>query len=142
MEHSLGAFDYDTIYLGDALELMPAIPDGSLILIITDPPFAIDFKSGKRELQPYQLRVLQGYRRFWNRLFEFTHRWMSDAARVLAPTGVCMFSPLEPPHGISLKGLDEAAFTNSQPSSYEISVRCRFTKKKDSVTSHYHILFV
>ena len=39
MRRMLGVFDYDTIYLGDALELMPGIPDGVVDLIVTDPPF-------------------------------------------------------------------------------------------------------
>lgn len=33
-----GAFDSDTRYRGDALVLMPKIPDGAIKLIVTDPP--------------------------------------------------------------------------------------------------------
>ena len=32
-----GAFDSDTRYRGDALVLMPKIPDGAIKLIVTDP---------------------------------------------------------------------------------------------------------
>ncbi|MDD1698914.1 MAG: site-specific DNA-methyltransferase, partial [Methanoregula sp.] len=141
MEHSLGAFDYDTIYLGDALELMPAIPDGVVNLIITDPPFAIDFKAEKENYNRTSSRVLQGYREILESDYsEFTHRWMTDAARVLAPDGsMYVFSGWNHLRDI-LEGLDEAGLTtvNHLIWKYQFGV---FTKKK-YVTSHYHILFV
>jgi site-specific DNA-methyltransferase (adenine-specific) len=88
MRRSLGVFDYDTIYLGDALQLMPAIPDGVVDLIITDPPFAIDFKAQKENYNRTSSRVIQGYREILDSDYpEFTHRWMTEAARVLAPDG-------------------------------------------------------
>ena len=35
----------NTIKEGDCIELMSEMPDGCVDLIITDPPFAIDFKA-------------------------------------------------------------------------------------------------
>src|SRR5512136_1388573 len=141
MRQRLGAFDYDTIYLGDALQLMPAIPDAVVDLIITDPPFAIDFKAEKENYNRTSSRVMQGYREILESDYsEFTHRWMTDAARVLAPDGsMYVFSGWNHLKDI-LEGLDEAGFTtvNHLIWKYQFGV---FTKKK-YVTSHYHILFV
>jgi site-specific DNA-methyltransferase (adenine-specific) len=141
MRQRLGVFDYDTIYLGDALQLMPAIPDGVVNLIITDPPFAIDFKAEKENYYRTSTKVMQGYQEISESDYsEFTHRWMTDAARILAPDGsMYVFSGWNHLKDI-LEGLDEAGFTtvNHLIWKYQFGV---FTKKK-YVTSHYHILFV
>ncbi|HDI83630.1 MAG TPA: site-specific DNA-methyltransferase, partial [candidate division WOR-3 bacterium] len=42
---TIGKFKLDEIYCGDSLILMQDIPDESIDLIVTDPPFAIDFKA-------------------------------------------------------------------------------------------------
>ena len=141
MRRRLGVFDYDTIYLGDALQMMPVIPDGVVDLIITDPPFAIDFKAQKENYNRTSSRVIQGYREILDSDYsEFTHRWMTEAARVLAPEGsMYVFSGWNHLRDI-LEGLDDAGFTtiNHLIWKYQFGV---FTKKK-YVTSHYHILFV
>jgi DNA modification methylase len=51
MEQALGPFEINKIYLGDALVLLKEIPDETIDLIITDPPFGIEFKAKKDELQ-------------------------------------------------------------------------------------------
>ena len=45
MKRRLGPFHEDTLYEGDALTLLPKVPDGTIDLIVTDPPFAIDFRA-------------------------------------------------------------------------------------------------
>ena len=37
--------DFNQIYNMDCVEGMKLLPDGSIDLVITDPPFAIDFKA-------------------------------------------------------------------------------------------------
>ena len=61
MKRMLGIFSSDTIYPGDALELMPKIPDGMIDLIITDPPFAIDFKAQRENYNRTGSNVMEGY---------------------------------------------------------------------------------
>jgi site-specific DNA-methyltransferase (adenine-specific) len=71
---------------------------------------------------------------------KFTRRWMTEAARVLAPEGsMYVFSGWNRLKDI-LEGLDSSGFTtiNHLIWKYQFGV---FTKKK-YVTSHYHILFV
>jgi site-specific DNA-methyltransferase (adenine-specific) len=141
MQRRLGVFDCDTIYLGDALELMPAIPDGVVDLIVTDPPFAIDFKAHRENYNRSGSNVMEGYREISESHYpEFTRQWMAEAARILAPEGsMYVFSGWNRLRDI-LEGLDKAGFTtiNHLIWKYQFGV---FTKKK-YVTSHYHILFV
>jgi site-specific DNA-methyltransferase (adenine-specific) len=141
MKRWLGAFDPDTIYPGNALELMPKIPDGVIDLIITDPPFAIDFKAQRENYNRTGSNVMEGYQEIPEAEYhEFTQRWMAEAARVLAPEGsMYVFSGWNRLRDI-LEGLDAAGFTtiNHLIWKYQFGV---FTKKK-YVTSHYHILFV
>ncbi len=141
MKGQLGSFNYDTIYQGDAIQLMPDIPAGIVDLIITDPPFAIDFKAQRENYNRTGSNVIEGYREISESDYlEFTHRWMTEAARVLAPDGsMYVFSGWNRLHDI-LEGLTEAGFTtiNHLIWKYQFGV---FTKKK-YVTSHYHILFV
>jgi len=141
MRRRLGHFDIDTIYLGDALELMQGIPDGVIDLIVTDPPFAIDFKAQRVNYNRTGSNVLEGYQEIPEAHYQkFTHRWMTAAARVLAPEGsMYVFSGWNRLKDI-LEGLDAAGFTtiNHLIWKYQFGV---FTKKK-YVTSHYHILFV
>ncbi|MCR8487033.1 MAG: site-specific DNA-methyltransferase, partial [Crenarchaeota archaeon] len=57
----IGKFQIDEIYCGDALELMKDIPSEVIDLIVTDPPFAIDFKAKRNNYNRAQERVLGGY---------------------------------------------------------------------------------
>jgi site-specific DNA-methyltransferase (adenine-specific) len=133
-------FSPDTIYQGDALALMPAMQGGSVDLIVTDPPFAIDFRAQRLNYNRTGSNVIGGYREIPKVEYaEFTRRWMTEAARVLAPAGsMYVFSGWNRLKDI-LEGLDAAGLTtiNHLIWKYQFGV---YTKKK-FVTSHYHILF-
>jgi site-specific DNA-methyltransferase (adenine-specific) len=141
MKRRIGPFREDTLYEGDALALMPQVPDGAVDLIVTDPPFAIDFKAQRLNYNRTGSNVLEGYHEIPKEEYgEFTRRWMKEAARVLSPTGsMYIFSGWNRLRDI-LEGIDTAGFTtiNHLIWKYQFGV---FTKKK-YVTSHYHILFV
>ena len=129
------------IYEGDALELLPKVPSGTVDLIITDPPFAIDFKAQRLNYNRKGSNVIEGYQEIPEDEYgSFTRRWMAESARVLAPSGsMYVFSGWNRLRDI-LEGLDAAGLTtiNHLIWKYQFGV---FTKKK-YVTSHYHILFV
>ena len=133
-------FSPDTIYHGDALALMPGMQGGSVDLIVTDPPFAIDFRAQRLNYNRTGSNVIGGYREIPEAEYaEFTRRWMTEAARVLAPAGsMYVFSGWNRLKDI-LEGLDAAGLTtiNHLIWKYQFGV---YTKKK-FVTSHYHILF-
>jgi site-specific DNA-methyltransferase (adenine-specific) len=141
MEDGTGGPGRDRIYEGDALDLLPRVPDGSVDLIITDPPFAIDFKAQRLNYNRKGANVIEGYREIPEAEYgAFTRQWMAEAARVLAPSGsMYVFSGWNRLRDI-LEGLDAAGLTtvNHLIWKYQFGV---FTKKK-YVTSHYHILFV
>jgi site-specific DNA-methyltransferase (adenine-specific) len=141
MRRGLGPFCEDTLYEGDALTLLPRIPAGSIDLIVTDPPFAIDFKAQRLNYNRTGSNVLEGYQDIPEAEYgEFTLQWIAQAARVLSPTGsMYIFSGWNRLRDI-LEGIDRAGLTtvNHLIWKYQFGV---FTKKK-YVTSHYHILFV
>ncbi|WP_321505204.1 site-specific DNA-methyltransferase [uncultured Methanoregula sp.] len=141
MRRRTGAPELDRIYEGDALELLPKVPTGTVDLIITDPPFAIDFKAQRLNYNRKGYNVIEGYQEIAGEDYgAFTHRWMAEAARVLASSGsMYVFSGWNRLRDI-LEGLDAAGLTtiNHLIWKYQFGV---FTKKK-YVTSHYHILFV
>lgn len=136
----LGPFSPDTICHGDALELLPRLPQGSIDLLVTDPPFAIDFRAQRLNYNRTGSNVLEGYREIPARDYSaFTLKWVEEAFRVLSPSGsLYVFSGWNRLKEV-LCGLDEAGFTtiNHLIWKYQFGV---FTRKK-YVTSHYHILF-
>ena len=88
MKRRIGPFREDTLYEGDALALMPQVPEGAVDLIVTDPPFAIDFKAQRLNYNRAGSNVLEGYHEIPKEEYgEFTRRWMAEAARVLSPAG-------------------------------------------------------
>ncbi|MEM3667936.1 MAG: site-specific DNA-methyltransferase [Candidatus Micrarchaeaceae archaeon] len=138
---NLGKFQIDEIYCGDALKLIKDIPDETIDLVVTDPPFAIDFKAKRNNYHRTQERVLEGYNEVpKEKYYEFTVNWMRECYRILIRTGsMYIFSGWTNLKDI-LNAIDEVGFTtiNHLIWKYQFGV---FTKRK-YVTSHYHILFV
>jgi site-specific DNA-methyltransferase (adenine-specific) len=137
----LGPYEIDRVYQGDSIRLIRDIPDGIIDLVVTDPPFAIDFRAQRLNYNRTGSNVIEGYHEVSVENYEsFSREWMREAFRVLSPTGsMYVFSGWNRLKDI-LGGLDSAGFTtqNHLIWKYQFGV---FTKKK-YVTSHYHILFV
>lgn len=135
-----GTLSPGSIYLGDALELLPRVPAGSVDLIVTDPPFAIEFKAQRMNYNRTGSNVIEGYREIPGEDYAgFTRAWMEEAFRALSPHGsLYVFSGWNRLIDV-LQGLEEAGFctVNHIIWKYQFGV---FTRKK-YVTSHYHILF-
>ncbi|MGQ9738057.1 MAG: DNA-methyltransferase [Armatimonadota bacterium] len=129
------------IYLLDCREGMRRIPDSTVDLIVTDPPFAIDFKPQRANYNRTQGRVLDGYNEIpQEQYWEFTLSWMREAYRVLKETGsMYVFSGWNNLRDI-LNALDEIDFitVNHIIWKYQFGV---YTKRR-FVTSHYHCLYV
>lgn len=136
----LGKFEIDNIYWGDALQLIKEIPDNSIDLIVTDPPFAIDFKAKRNNYHRKEERVLEGYCEIpKDKYYEFSCSWLKEAYRILKDTGsLYLFSGWTNLKDI-LNALEETKFIiiNHIIWKYQFGV---YTKRK-FVTSHYHILF-
>jgi len=137
----IGKFKLDDIYCGDSLNLMKDIPHATIDLIVTDPPFAIDFKAKRNNYNRTQERVLEGYNEIpKEKYYEFSVKWMKEAYRILKKTGsMYVFSGWTNLKDI-LNALDDTGFItiNHLIWKYQFGV---FTKRK-YVTSHYHILFL
>jgi len=132
----------NNIYNMDCIEGMKTIiPDNSIDLIITDPPFGIGFQPHKNNYHRTQSKVLEGYREVpKDKYYEFTFSWMKEAYRVLKETGsMYVFSGWNNLKDI-LNALDDVGFItiNHIIWKYQFGV---VTKNK-FVTSHYHCLYV
>ena len=131
----------DNIYNMDCLEGMKMIAEDSIDLVITDPPFAIDFKARRANYNRTQSRVLEGYNEVSREAYpDFTRAWMGEVRRVLKPSGsMYVFSGWNNLRDI-LNALDELGFTtvNHIIWKYQFGV----VTKRRFVTSHYHCLYV
>ena len=91
----IGGLETQRIYHGNFLKLASQLPDQSVDLIIADPPY----NASKGNVLSMQSRALPGFGGAWNKIAEvwdemtlqdylnFTLSWLSEARRVLKPTG-------------------------------------------------------
>ena len=131
----------NTIKHGDCIDLMRAIPNEYIDLIITDPPFAINFTATRHNYNRKQSRVLDGYSEIKGCEYQsFTSEWLSQATRVLKSSGsMYIFSGWNHLKEL-LIAIDECKLTtvNHLIWKYQFGV----ATKRRYVTSHYHCLFV
>lgn len=131
----------DKIFNADCIEGMRQLPDGAVDLVITDPPFAIDFQARRANYNRTQSRVLDGYNDIAvDEYAGFTRAWMGEVERVVKATGsVFVFSGWNNLKDI-LTAADEVGFVtvNHIIWKYQFGVVC----KRRFVTSHYHCLFL
>ena len=134
-------FSLNKIYNQDCIAGMKDIPDNKIDLVITDPPFAINFKSKKANYNRTASRVLSGYNEIKSKdYYNFTCNWMNQINRILKKSGsMYVFSGWNNLKDI-LTALDENGFItiNHIIWKYQFGV---VTSKK-FVTSHYHCLYV
>ena len=129
------------IYNQDCIDGMKTIPDGKMDLIVTDPPFAINFKAKKANYNRTASRVLSGYNEITKEnYYEFTLNWMSQCFRILKESGgMYVFSGWNN-LGDILNAIEEIGFitVNHIIWKYQFGV---VTNRK-FVTSHYHCLYI
>ena len=137
----LKKFGTNKIYNKDCIVGMKTIPNEKIDLVVTDPPFAINFKAKKSNYNRTASRVLSGYDEIKAEdYYDFTNAWMAEAYRILKKSGsMYVFSGWNNLKDI-LTALDDNNFTtiNHIIWKYQFGV---VTSKK-FVTSHYHCLFV
>ena len=133
--------EFNKIYNMDCIEGMKYIPEGTIDLVVTDPPFAIDFKAKRSNYNRKDSRVLEGYNEISKEeYYNFTLQWMKEISRVLKEFGsMYVFSGWNNLKDI-LTALDKLGFItiNHIIWKYQFGV---VTKRK-FVTSHYHCLYV
>ena len=132
---------FNKIYNMDCINGMKGIPNCTIDLVITDPPFAIDFKAKRSNYNRTESRVIDGYNEISKEdYYNFTTKWMREIYRVLKESGsMYVFSGWNNLKDI-LIALDEIGFitVNHIIWKYQFGV---VTKRK-FITSHYHCLYV
>lgn len=132
---------YNEIYNIDCVNGMKSIGDGLIDLIITDPPFAIDFKAKRSNYNRTSSRVLEGYNEIsQENYYQFTYNWINEAFRILKESGsMYLFSGWNNLKDV-LVVLDEIGFitVNHIIWKYQFGV----VTKRRFVNSHYHCLYV
>lgn len=125
----------------DCIEGMKHIPENTIDLVITDPPFAIEFKAKRNNYNRTQSRVLEGYNEIpKEKYYEFTLQWMKEVFRILKDSGsMYVFSGWNNLKDI-LTAIDKLNFVviNHLIWKYQFGV---VTQRK-FVTSHYHCLYI
>ena len=131
----------DQIYRCDCLQGMRQMAAASVDLVVTDPPFAIEFRAKRSNYNRTQDRVLEGYHEIRRDEYtSFTRNWMREVYRVLKDSGsMYVFSGWNQLKDV-LTALDELGFitVNHIIWKYQFGV---VTRRK-YVTSHYHCLYV
>ena len=128
-------------YNKNCLEGMKLIDKNKIDLIITDPPFAINFKAKKANYNRKNSNVIEGYNEILpENYYQFSYDWISEANRILKESGsMYIFSGWNNLKDI-LIAIDNVGLTviNHIIWKYQFGV---VTKNK-FVTSHYHCLYV
>ena len=134
-------FSVNKIYNKDCIIGMKQIPDEKIDLVVTDLPFAINFKAKKANYNRTASRVLSGYNEITKEnYYEFTLNWMSQCFRILKESGgMYVFSGWNN-LGDILNAIEEIGFitVNHIIWKYQFGV---VTNRK-FVTSHYHCLYI
>lgn len=132
---------FNQVYHMDCVEGMKRLPPASVDLVITDPPFAINFKAHRSNYNRTASRVMTGYNEVRAEDYAgFTLQWMGEVHRLLKASGsMFVFSGWNNLKDI-LVAIDELRLTtvNHIIWKYQFGVVCR----RKFVTSHYHCLYV
>jgi len=117
------------------------LPDDSVDLLVTDPPFAIDFRAKRSNYKRKYERVLEGYVDVAAKdHLAFTMSWLSEGKRVLKPSGsMFVFSGWNNLKDLLIAVDDLGLVTvNHVIWKYQFGVVC----SRRFVTSHYHCLYL
>ncbi len=131
----------DAIYNMDCIAGMAMLPRACVDLIITDPPFAIDFKSKRSNYNRKCTRVIDGYNEVAVKDYgDFTKRWMTEAVRIMKDSAsMYVFSGWNNLKDILIT-IDELGLTTFNHIIWKYQFG--FVTSRKFVTSHYHCLYV
>ena len=85
---------FNNIYNLNCIDGMKLISKNKIDLVITDPPFAINFKAKKANYNRTESRVIEGYNEILPEdYYDFTLQWMSEIFRIFKRfwKHVCLF---------------------------------------------------
>ncbi|HOD95471.1 MAG TPA: site-specific DNA-methyltransferase [Candidatus Hydrogenedentes bacterium] len=134
-------WERNQIYNEDCLTGLKRLPDESVDLVITDPPFAIDFTPLRDNYKRHPHLVLGGYQEVKTVDYpDFTRNWMTQIRRVLKESGAAfIFSGWNNLKDILVTADALNLITvNHLIWKYQFGVVCKYR----FVTSHYHCLYL
>jgi len=137
----MSKIETNKIYNIDCVEGMKVLPDDSIDLVITDPPFAIDFRAKRSNYNRTQSRVIDGYNEIpKDQYYVFTVEWIKEIHRLLKESGsMYVFSGWNNLKDILL-AIDQLGFITVNHIIWKYQFGVVTTRK--FVTSHYHCLYV
>lgn len=128
------------IFNKDCIKGMSSLSNSSIDLVITDPPFAIDFKAKRSNYNRKSSRVMEGYIEIKaDDYLEFTLNWMTQVKRVLKDSGgIYVFSGWN-----NLKDILISLDTLNLITVNHIIWKYQFgvVTKRRFVSSHYHCIY-
>jgi len=128
---------------GNSLKELPKIKAETVDLVITDPPFAIDFKSKKANYNRKEKNVIKGYQDIKPEDYkEFTIKWIRECDRILKANGSMYVISGYNNLNIILDVLQSPAFNFHLKNHIIWKFQFGVVTRNKFVTSHYHILFV
>jgi len=129
------------IYNMDCIDGMRQLPDQSVDLVITDPPFAIEFGAKRRSYNRKDSNVMDGYVELPKHEYAaFTMAWMAEAYRTLKASGsMCIFSGWNNLKDI-LNTIDDLNLITVNHIIWKYQFGVVTTRR--FVSSHYHCLYV
>jgi hypothetical protein len=77
----------NTVFYEDCIQGMRKIPEGSVNLVIADPPFGIDFDGKSSVYNRDERLVIEDYEEVNGSYTEFTQKWIRELPRVLKDEG-------------------------------------------------------
>lgn len=77
--------DNHKLMLGDCLERMKEIPDGSVDMILTDPPYGMDFQSNRRVVQQKFAKIAN------DKNLDWVDSFIDECHRVMAANSAMYF---------------------------------------------------
>jgi site-specific DNA-methyltransferase (adenine-specific) len=133
--------DGNAYYQGDAVEgAREHLPDGSVDLIVTDPPYGIGGDRLHRHYNRDEAHVVEGYVEVPGEEYgDFSRAWVAEAARVLRPNGSIyivsgytnLYHILDALRSTDLREVNHIVWR------YAFGVHTR----RKFVSSHYHVLY-
>ena len=135
------ACDDNVIHNEDCRKGLTKLRPGFIDLVITDPPFAIEFQKVGSQYNRKSENVLKGYNEVRQEdYYRFTVEWLRECKRVLSDSGTMFLVSGWTNLRDILNAIEEVQLdtVNHLIWKYQFGV---FTKRK-FVTSHYHIMFL
>ncbi len=136
----IGSLQIDKVYYRDCVDGMSKIPDGSVDLVVADPPFGIQFDGKSSVYNRDETLVVEDYQEIHGSYEGFTRQWMEEVSRLIKQDGSAyIFSGWTNLEDVLRAARETGLHTlNHIVWHYNFGV---FTKRR-FVTSHYHILLL